>query len=76
MATKVFLASPQTPIETVELGVGAAIQSSYVVAVTIEMATNKINEGSSSRMVKKAEVVQCLENIIAQIEKDPAADFG
>lgn len=76
MATKVWLASPETAMENVVEGVGAAVQSSFCVAVTIDLATNKINDGSTTRVLQKREAILALYNIIGRLEKDDGSDFG
>jgi len=77
MATKVFLLSPSLSLENVVEGVGAAIQSSFLVALTINTATNTVNSDTGgTRMIQKAEVVQIIRTLEQFIEKDPNSDFG
>jgi hypothetical protein len=76
MATKVFLFSPGVTVETVVEGVGSAVQSSFVVGLTINTATNTINEGASTRMILKSEVQMAIRTLEEFILKDPNADWG
>lgn len=76
MATKVWLASPETAMESVVEGVGAAIQSSFCVGVTIDMATNKVADNGTTRLIQKREAIQALYNIIGRLTKDDGSDFG
>lgn len=76
MATKVFLFSPGGTLETVVEGVGAAVQSSFVVALTIDLGTTLVAQDGTTRAIKKSEVVMAI-NVLEQfIEKDPGSDFG
>ena len=76
MATKVFLFTPGGNLETVVEGVGAAVQSSFVVALTVDLATNKITEGTSTRAVLKSEVQQAIRVLEEFIVRDTGSDFG
>lgn len=76
MATKVFLWSPGTAIENVVEGVGGVVQSTFVVGVTINLATNTVADNGTTRAVQKAEVIQGLETLIDAITNDRAPDFG
>lgn len=76
MATKVWLAGPETTYENVVEGVGAAVQSSFTVAVTIDLATNKISDNGTTRVVQKREAIQALYNIIGRLVKDDGSDWG
>lgn len=67
MATRVFLDSPGVAMENVVEGVGAAIQSSFLVALTVDLNTAGLDAGS--RQIQKAEVYQALMNIWGYIEK-------
>ena len=67
MATQIFLDSPGVPMESVVEGVGATIQSSYLVSVTVDLSTTALD--ASSRQIKKAELKEALENIWGYIEK-------
>lgn len=76
MATKVWLASPETAMENVVEGVGAAIQSSFVVGVTIDLATNKINDNGGTRVVQKREAILAIYNVLGRLLKDDGSDWG
>jgi len=77
MATKVFLLSPSLSLENVVEGVGGVIQSSFLVSLTINTATNTVtNDSGGSRGIQKAEVVQIIRTLEQFIEKDPNSDFG
>lgn len=67
MATRVFLDSPGVPIESVVEGVGAAIQSSFLVSLTVDLSTTALDAGT--RQIQKAEVYQALMNLWGYIEK-------
>ena len=79
MATKVFLFSPGGSLETVVEGVGAAVQSSFVVGLTINMATNAIQDASSggtTRAILKSEAQQAIRILEEFIIRDTGTDFG
>lgn len=76
MATKVFLISPGKSLENVVEGVGAAVQSSFTMALTIDMATTTVVEGSSTRAILKSEVLLGIEVLEQFLLKDPGSDFG
>lgn len=63
MATKVFILSPGDSLETVVEGVGGAVQSSEVIALTVDMATNLVTDGSTTRGILKSEVILALETL-------------
>lgn len=67
MATRVFCTSPGVAMESTVEGVGAAVQSSYLVALTVDLTTTGLD--ASSRQIQKAEVYQALMNIWGYIEK-------
>ncbi len=76
MATKVFLWSPGKSLEDVVEGVGAAIQSSFMVALTVDLGTGTIAENGTTRQIKKSEIVQAINYLEQFIEKDPNSDLG
>lgn len=76
MATKVFLFSPGKSLEDVVEGVGAAVQSSFAIGLTVDLATNKITEGGGTRAVLKSEVMQAIRILEEFLAKDPGSDFG
>lgn len=79
MATKVFLFSPGGSLETVVEGVGAAVQSSFVVGLTVNMATTAIDDntlGGTARAVLKSEVQQAIRVLEEFILRDTGSDFG
>lgn len=61
MATRVYILSPGDSLETVVEGVGAAVQSSEVMAFTVDLSTNAVTEGSTTRAIYKSEVILALE---------------
>lgn len=67
MATRVFLSSPGVAIESTIEGVGAAIQSSYIVGITVDLSTTALD--ASTRQITKGEVKQALDNLWGYIEK-------
>lgn len=67
MATRVFLSSPGVTMENTIEGVGAATQSSFLVALTVDLTTTGLD--ASSRQIQKAEVFQTLYNLIGYLEK-------
>lgn len=75
MATKVFLVNPGGSLETTIEGVGSAIQSSFVVALTIDMATNVV-EGSTTRKILKSEVQQAIKTLEEFLIRDTGQDWG
>lgn len=67
MATRVFLTSPGVPMESTVEGVGAAIQSSYLVSITVDLSTVALD--AATRQIQKAEVKQALDNLWGYLEK-------
>lgn len=67
MATRLFLTSPGVATENTVEGVGAAIQSSFIVALTVDLNTAGLDAGA--RQVNKAEVKVAIDNLWAYIEK-------
>lgn len=60
MATRLYALNPNEPLENLVEGVGAAA-SSKIVNLTVDIATNVVTEGASSRGITKNEVLICLE---------------
>jgi hypothetical protein len=76
MATKVFLTSPGTAVENIVEGVGAAIQSSFLVGLTINLATNTVADNGTTRVILKSEVQRAIRELEEFILKDPNSDWG
>lgn len=76
MATKVFLLSPGQHLEDVVEGVGGVVQSSFVVGLTVNMATTTVNDGTSTRAIQKAEVQQIIRMLEEFILRDTGSDWG
>lgn len=75
MATRVFLFTPGGSLETVVEGVGAAVQSSFAVALTVDLNTAFLNEAASTRQILKSEVVtaiRTLEEYLVRVNWPPA----
>jgi hypothetical protein len=64
MATRRYKAKPGTELVVEE--VGAAVNS-HVVEITIDLATTTVNEGGSTRAIKKEEVLAQIEKIRQKI---------
>jgi hypothetical protein len=62
MATVRFKVSPGTKEESIVQEVGAA-NNSHIVELTVDVATTGVNEGASTRAIKKAEVLECLKKL-------------
>lgn len=75
MATKVFLWSPSGGLETIVEGVGGVVQSSFVVGLTVNMATNTVTDNGTTRAVQKGEAYRALLEFAEYIGKDPSNDF-
>lgn len=67
MATRVFLSSPGTTMENTVEGVGGTIQSSFIVALTVDLSTTALD--ASSRQILKSEVFLAVNNLLGWIEK-------
>ncbi len=67
MATRVFLSSPGTTMENTVEGVGGTIQSSFIVALTVDLSTTALD--ASSRQILKSEVFLAVDNLLGWIEK-------
>ena len=76
MATKVFLFSPGGNLETVVEGVGAAVQSSFVVGLTVDLTTTLVSDNGTTRKILKSEVQQAMRTLEEFILKDPGTDWG
>lgn len=76
MATKVFLFSPGGSLETVVEGVGAAVQSSFVIGLTVNMATTAVNDNGTTRAPQKAEVLEAMRVLEQFLGRDTGQDFG
>lgn len=76
MATKVFLVSPGNSLENVVEGVGAAIQSSFVIALTVDMSTALVKDNGTTRSVLKSEVQQGMRILEQFILRDTGTDWG
>lgn len=66
MATRLYALGPNQTLEDVVEGVGAAA-SSRIVNLTVDLASNAVTEGASSRAITKNEVLICLELFEAYI---------
>lgn len=75
MATRVLLLSPGLSLENVVEGVGAAIQSSFVVALTVDLGTGNITESGTTRAILKSEIVQIMRTLEAFLERDSSGFF-
>lgn len=62
MATRLFTIGPDAKLVNVVEGVGAAA-SSQIINLTVDLASNTVNEGSSTRGVKKSEVLLALDTL-------------
>lgn len=67
MATRVFLDSPGVPMESIVEGVGGAIQSSFLVSLTVDLSTTALD--ASSRQIRRQEVFEAIENLKGYLEK-------
>ncbi len=59
--------SPGVPMESTIEGVGAAIQSSFLISITVDLSTTALD--ASTRQIQKAEVFQAIENLKGYLEK-------
>ncbi len=66
MATRIYALGPNQQLEDVVEGVGAAA-SSRIVNLTIDLATNAVTEGSTTRGILKSEVLIILDIFQQQI---------
>ena len=71
MATRRFKISPGEGEFSIVEEAGAAVNSD-IIEVTVELATTAVNEGGSTRAVKKLEVIEGLQKIINHIHKTTA----
>lgn len=76
MATKVFLTSPGTAVENIVEGVGGVVQSTFLVGLTINLATNTLKDGSTNRVISKGEVQRAIRELEEYILRDPNSDWG
>lgn len=67
MATRVFLSSPGVAMENTIEGVGAAIQSSFLVSLTVDLSTTALD--ATTRQILKSEVFQIMKNLEGWLEK-------
>ena len=69
MATRLYSFNPGNSLETITEGVGAP-NSSAVIELSINIATTTTTDGSSTRAIRKEEVLQALLIFAAQIVRD------
>ena len=69
MATRLYSFNPGNSQETITEGVGAP-NSSAVIELSINIATTTTTDGSSTRAIRKEEVLQALLIFAAQIVRD------
>lgn len=69
MATRIYAIAPGTADTTVIEGVGAAA-SAYAINLVVDIATTIVNEGTTTRVVKQAEVLEALERLKIYIMRD------
>lgn len=60
MATRRYKISPSQPVESIVEEVGAAVNSNLV-ELTVELAVNAVNDGSTQRVISKMEVLEALD---------------
>jgi hypothetical protein len=75
MATRVFLITPGNALENVVEGVGAAIQSSFAISLTVDLSTTFLNEAASTRQILRSEVytaIRTLEEYLERVNWPPA----
>lgn len=75
MATRVLLLSPGQALENVVEGVGASIQSSFVVGLTVDLGTNNVTESGTTRAILKSEIVQIMRILEQYLERDTSGVF-
>lgn len=68
------MVSPGQSLESVVEGVGDAVQSSFLIALTVDLGNN-VTEGGSTRPPLKSEVVQALRILEQFLEKDTSGQF-
>ncbi len=73
MATRLYAFRPggqitTSPNDIIE-GVGAAASSAFKINLTVDLATTVVTEGSTTRTIKKDEVLKALEAFEAYIIK-------
>lgn len=76
MASKVFLFSPGGNLETVVEGVGGTIQSSFIVALTVDLTNNKVADNGTTRAILKSEVQQAIRTLEEFVIRDTGSDWG
>ena len=57
-------------------GVGAAVQSSFVVGLTVDLTTTLVSDNGTTRKILKSEVQQAMRTLEEFILKDPGTDWG
>ena len=68
MATRLYKVNPGYKPEDVTDGAGSATVTT-IVNMTVDLATNTVNEGASTRQINKLEVLLCLELLEMYIAK-------
>lgn len=78
MATKQWAASPGTfgQENVVEDIANSTINSSFLIAVNVNLGTTLVNDNGTTRAVRKSEVYQTVLMILEAIQKDLNSDFG
>ncbi len=68
MATRIYALNPSGRVEDIQENVGPTATSA-IVALVVNIATNTVTEGTSTRVVKKSEVLLAIENLKQWIVK-------
>lgn len=75
MATRVLLLSPGQSLESVVEGVGAAIQSSFLVALTVDLGTTNVTESGTTRAILKSEVILIIKTLEEYLQRNSSGVF-
>lgn len=76
MATQVYLVNPSKSLEDVVTGVGAAVQSSFIVAITVDLNSALLTDATGTRQIRKAEVQQAIRTLEEFILRDSNGIWG
>ena len=68
MATRIFGVSPGEGEFSVTEGVGSALAADKV-EITVELASTAVNDGGTTRAMKKSEVLECIDKLKNHIIK-------
>ncbi len=69
MATRLFMISAGGNLETITESAGPTQSSATQVSLIVDLATNTVGEGSTTRQILRSEVMTAIENLEAYLTR-------